>query len=138
MGARRFGLGGPRDQALRTLAWAAHAAAIDSQDQAAKYAARSAMLAAAVAYTHTDLNEGKQGVAQARHVLGPAVYAALAGEAFADQGGVAERVLQIAVNSAPQEIGTLLRHFPPQPPGRTRLSKFFYEFDQRLRVGAGV
>jgi hypothetical protein len=47
-------------------------------DQPAKYAARAATLTASVAYTLMDLQTSTQGVRQARHVLGPAVYAALA------------------------------------------------------------
>ncbi len=92
------------------------------------------MLAAAVAYTHTDLNHGRQGVNQARHLLGPAVYAALACEMVAEDGtGVADSVLKIAANTAPQEIGVLLHCFPPQPVGTTRLSQLFHKFDANMR-----
>ena len=130
-----FGRGSPRDRMLRTLAWAAQSAAKESGSEAAKYAARSAMLAAAVAYTHTDVNIGKQGVGQARHLLGPAVYAALACEvATQKQAGVADGVLQTAANTAPQEVGILLQHFPRQPQGTTRLSQLFYDLDTRLRL----
>ncbi len=133
-GARHFGLGGKRDKGLRTLAWAAHAAASESEAQSAKYAARSAMLAAAVAYTHTDLTTGKQGVSQARHLLGPAVYAALAYESSSDaKGGIAGNILQTAANSAPEDVYTLLSQVPPQPRGTTRLGQLFHPLDTLLR-----
>jgi hypothetical protein len=47
-------------------------------DQPAKYAARAATLTASVAYSLMDLQRSIQVVRQARHVLGPAIYAALA------------------------------------------------------------
>lgn len=133
-GARKFGHGGPRNKALRTLAWAAHAAAKESERQSAKYAARSAMFAAAVAYTHTDLTLGSQGVSQARHLLGPAVYAALACEvASENRTEVAIGVLRIASNTAPEEVRFLLQHFPPQLHGSTRLGHLFHDLDASLR-----
>jgi hypothetical protein len=134
-GAREFGFGGRRDKALRTLAWAAHAAAKECGQQSAKYAARSAMLAAAVAYTHTDISLGRQGVRQGRHLLGPAVYAALACEiASAKRDGFAEKILQSSAKTAPRDISILLDHFPPQPTGTTRLSQLFHDLDTMLRV----
>ncbi|MBO9587661.1 putative immunity protein [Devosia sp.] len=137
-GARQFGLGGKRDKGLRTLAWAAHAAASESDAPSAKYAARSAMLAAAVAYTHTDLTIGKQGINQARHLLGPAVYAALACEASSDtKAGIAENILQTTASSAPVDVFTLLRQFPLQPRGATRLGQLFHDLDSRLRQAFG-
>jgi hypothetical protein len=66
------------------------------------------MLAAAVAYTHTDLNLGSQGVSQARHILGPAVYAALACEVTDEKLlGAADSVLVAAASTAPEEVGIL-------------------------------
>jgi hypothetical protein len=133
VGARKFGHGGPRNKVLRNLAWAAHVAAKESDAQFAKYAARSAMLAAAVAFTHIDLKLGSQGVRQARHVLGPAVYAALACEVASEsQAGNANNVLQIAADIAPAEVGFLLLRFPPQPQGSTRLGKLFHHLDTNL------
>jgi len=136
-GSRGFGSGNRRDKALRSLAWAAHSAAKESGQQSAQYAARAAMLAAAVAYTHTDLNEGKQGVNQARHILGPAVYAALACEIAAEHDAdIADDILQAAANNAPQEVCILLRCMPPQPRGTTRLSQLFHDLDARIRTAA--
>ena len=75
--AQAFGQGTKHDKHLRIVALAALKAGKDV-DEPSKYAARAATLTAAVAYTHTDLQTGLPGVRQARHVLGPAVYAALA------------------------------------------------------------
>ncbi|MHA7776328.1 putative immunity protein [Roseibium sp. M-1] len=137
MGARKFGHGGPRNKMLRQLAWAAHAAAKESDTQFAKYAARSAMLAAAVAYTHIELKLGSQGIRQARHVLGPAVYAALACEVVSEsRAGVANKKLQIAADIAPAEVGILLLRFPPQPQGSTRPGQLFHHLDTNLRLAS--
>lgn len=135
MGSREFGRGNRRDKTLRSLAWAAHSAAKESDHPSAKYSARAAMLAAAVAYTHTNLNDGKQGVGQARHILGSAVYAALACEIAEQEADVADGVLHAAAHSAPQEVGMLLHYFPPQPRGTTRLGQLFHDLDARIRTG---
>jgi hypothetical protein len=133
-GAREFGLYGRRDKALRTLAWAAHAAARESVSHPAKYAARSAMFAAALAYTHLDLVMGDQGVRQARHLLGSAVYAALASEVAAKrEAAFAEKLLNGSANTAPKEVGLILKNFPAQRRGGTRLSQLFCYLDGKLR-----
>jgi hypothetical protein len=135
VGGREFGQGKRRDTALRTLAWAAHSAAKEAKDKAAEYAARSAMLTAAVAYTHTDLAEGLQGIRQARHLLGPVVYAALALELDeTSPTDVANDVISFAVRTAPPEILELIRRMPPQQPGPTRLGQLFYALDAELRA----
>ena len=92
------------------------------------------MLVAAVAYTHTDLQTGLQGIRQARHVLGPAVYAALALEA--DKNGdstVGDEAIQRAIESAPTEVRRFLKHMPPQPKEKSRLSVLFFDLDSTLR-----
>src|SRR6478672_6103007 len=101
---RDFGRGKKRDKALRIIALAAWKAG-KGVDEPSKYAARAATLAASVAYTHTDLQTGLPGIRQARHVLGPAVYAALALETAA--GGdpkVGDDVVRRAIESAPAEV----------------------------------
>ena len=130
---RAFGQGKPRDKHLRTVALAAFRAGKDVAEPA-KYAARAASLAAAVAYTHTDLQTGLPGIRQARHLLGPAVNAALALEMAA--GGdprVGDDVVRRAIASAPAEIRALLHHMPPQPKGRDRLGLLFFDIDSALR-----
>jgi len=132
-GGRDFGRGKKRDKNLRVAALAALKAG-KGVDEPSKYAARAATLAASVAYTHTDLQTGLPGIRQARHVLGPAVYAALALETAA--GGdpkVGDDAVQLAIESAPTEVSLLLQHMPPQPEGNGRLSVLFSDLDSGLR-----
>ena len=126
-GGREFGRGKTRDKNLRTLAWAAHAASREADEPSAKYAARAAMLTAAVAYTHTDLNTGLPGVRQARHVLGPAVYAAMA---------LGDEAIRDAARSATPEVCRLITYMPSQPAGTSRLSKLYAALDSALRDAA--
>src|ERR1035437_10380680 len=67
-GIRAFARGGKRTARLRSLAWAALAAAREVGDPVAKAVARAAGLAAATAYTHALATLG-----QAKHALGPGV-----------------------------------------------------------------
>jgi hypothetical protein len=132
-GGRAFGQGKKRDKRLRIVALAAFRAGKDV-DEPSKYAARAASLTAAVAYTHTDLQTGLPGVRQARHVLGPAVYAALALETAA--GGdptVGDEAVRRAIASAPAEVRSLLKHMPPQPRENDRLGVLFFDVDAALR-----
>lgn len=132
-GGRNFGRGKKRDKTLRMVALAALKAG-KGVDEPSKYAARAATLAASVAYTHTDLQTGQQGVRQARHLLGPAVYAALALEAAA--GGdpeVGNNAIRRAIESAPTEVRYLLKHMPPQPKGNGRLGVLYCDLDSALR-----
>lgn len=131
--AREYGKGKKRDKGLRVVAMAALRAG-KATDEASKYAARAAMLAASVAYTHTDLQDGLQGVRQARHVLGPAVYAALALETAA--GGdphVGNDFIMRAIATAPGEVRYILRQLPAQPEENGRLAALFFELDLGLR-----
>lgn len=130
---RGFGQGKKRDKNLRTLALAAMKAGKDVDDPS-KYAARAATLTASVAYTHTDLQTGLQGIRQARHVLGPVVYAVLALEVDAgDDHGIGNAMLQRAINDAPSEARYILESMPPQPKKDSRLDILFFELDSALR-----
>ena len=115
--SRDFGHGKKRDKQLRILALAALRAGKDV-DEPSQYAARAASLAAAVAYTHTDLSTGLQGVRQARHVLGPTVYAALALEVAGGESTIGDDAVHQGIASAPSGVHTLLKGMPPQPRGR--------------------
>lgn len=133
---RAFGQGKKRDKNLRISALAAFKAA-RGMDEPSNYAARAASLTAAVAYTHTDLQGGRQGIRQARHVLGPAVYAALALVAAA--GGepkFGDDIIRQASESAPSEVRDVLTHMPPQPNEEDRLGAPFHELDSALRAHA--
>jgi hypothetical protein len=141
---RDFGRGKKRDKALRIVALAALKAAkgvegVEGVDEPSKYAARAATLVASVAYTHTDLQTGLPGIRQARHLLGPAVYAALALETVA--GGehkVGDDVVRRAIDSAPTEVRYLLKYMPPQPKENGRLGVLFSDLDSALRSDYGV
>jgi hypothetical protein len=133
-GAREFGQGKKRAKNLRMLAFAALKAGKDA-DQPSKYATQAATFATAVAYTHTDLQTGQPGVRQARHVLGPAVYAALALETAASgESLVGDNAIRQAIESAPPEVRYLLQHMPPQPKGDSRLDTLFFDLDSALRA----
>jgi hypothetical protein len=132
-GGREFGRGKKRDQNLRILALAALEAGKEA-DTPSQHAAYAATLTASVAYTHTDLQRDLQGVRQARHILGPAVYAALALETAAGGAStVGDEVIRQALASAPPEVRYLLKHMPPQPKGSSRLNTLFSDLDSALR-----
>lgn len=131
---REFGNGKKRDKNLRVLAMAAFKVAKDV-DEASKHVLYAASLTAAVAYTHTDLQSGLQGIRQARHVLGPTVHAAFALELA--RGGdfrIGNNVIHSAVESAPLAVRQLLIRMPQQPEKTdTRLDALFHELDTQLR-----
>lgn len=129
---RAFGDGKKRDNNLRMVAFAAMKSGKDV-DEPSGFAAKAAMLTAAVAYTHTDLQTGLQGVRQAQHVLGPIVYAALAVETAAGQPALGDDLLQRAIKDAPYEVGYILNHMPPQPQKEKRLNVLFFDLDSALR-----
>lgn len=129
-GIRRFGRGGRRTHDLRTLSWAAHAAARDAADPVARSAARTASLAAASAYLHLDVASAHQ----TRHVLGPGVYGAQAHEwaALGDRAaGDAE--IAWAIGHATPAVRRLVRRMPAPTRGRTRLGELFVALDAGLR-----
>jgi hypothetical protein len=74
-GIRSFARSEKRSVKLRSLAWAAHAAARESSDPVAEAVARAVGYAAATAYTHPVATHH-----QARDILGPAIDAARARE----------------------------------------------------------
>jgi hypothetical protein len=128
-GIRDFTRGGKRVAKLRALALAALAAAREVDDPAATAAARSAGLAASSAYTHPLAT-----LDNAKHILGPAVYAALARELAAEGDPAAgEREIRWAVEQAPLEVREVVRRMPPRTPGRSRLDALYYQLDAGLR-----
>lgn len=130
--AREYGKGKKRDKNLRVVALASFKAAKDI-DEASTYAARAATLAASVAYAHTDLQTGLQGIRQARHILGPVVYTAFALEAANNDMSVGGNLMQQAVQAAPSEAKQILKHMPPQPKKPGRIEELFFELDSALR-----
>lgn len=129
-----FGNGKKRDKHMRMLAFAAMKSKKDV-DAASKHAVQAAILTAAVAYTHTDLQTGLQGIRQARHILGPIVYAALAVETAANDTSIGDSLLQRAIQDVPREVGHILAHMPPQPQKKTsRIDTLFSTLDSALRT----
>lgn len=130
---RDFGNGKKRDKNLRMSAFAAMKSK-KGVDDASKYAAQAAVLTAAVAYTHTDLQTGLQGVRQAQHLLGPVVFAALAVETAANDSVVGDVFLEKAVQDAPVEVRSILARMPSQPQKSRRLDALFSTLDSGLRM----
>jgi hypothetical protein len=117
-GIRTFVNGGKRTARLRSLAWAALAAAREVGDPSAAADARTASLAAATAYMHVLATPY-----QAKHALGPVVYAALAYDlTIGDGSNLGDREIRWAINYAPPKLHDIVRWMPSHAPGRTRLS----------------
>ncbi len=130
---REFGCGKQRDKNLRILALAAFKLG-NGLDTPSKYVTRAASLTAAIAYTHTDLQTGIQGIRQAQHILGPVVYTALALETAAGSGpAIGDGCIRRATASAPPEVRYLVGQLPPQPTGKSRLDALFAALDAGLR-----
>jgi hypothetical protein len=128
-GIRDFARGGKRTAKLRTFALAALAAAREVDDPAATAAARAAGLAASSAYTHPLAT-----LDNAKHILGPAVYAALACELAAEgDPPTGEAELRWAVGHAPLEVREVMRKMPPRTPDRSRLDALYFKLDSALR-----
>jgi len=128
-GIRVFGGGGKRAARLRSLALAALAAAREVGDPVATAAARAAGLAAATAYMHALATTD-----QAKHALGPAVYAARAREfAAADHPSVGDEEIRWAIEHASPAVREVVRRYPGRGPGRSRLDALLYQLDAGLR-----
>lgn len=126
-GIRVFARGGKRTARLRSLALAALAAAREVNDPAGRAAARSACQAAATAYTHP-----LPTVDQAKHLLGPAAYAALARE-LVDGPNAGEEEMRWAIQRSSATVREIARRFPPHSPGGSRLATLYYQLDRGLR-----
>ncbi|WP_372715737.1 putative immunity protein [Novipirellula sp.] len=117
-GIREFANGENRTTILRTLFRAANAAAQEIEAPAASAAARSAAYAASSAFMHAVYSANQE-----KHLLGPAVYAALAREAESGSDQDAgDHELQWAIDHASQEVRRIVGRLPKREPGRTRLS----------------
>jgi len=129
IGIRNFAESGKRTNRLRKLALDAYRASLETKDAAASAAARSASLAAASAYTHPlkDINQSK-------HILGPAVYSAIAVEQYnmSDQQ-IGDAEIDLAINNANREIAELLIKMPAQVAGAKKIDRLFYKLDYGIR-----
>ncbi|UGY90288.1 putative immunity protein [Streptomyces gobiensis] len=128
-GIRGFVREGKRTGRLRSVAWAAHAAAGEVGDRAAAAAARAACYAAATPYIHPLATPH-----QSKHALGPAVYQARARElAAGDDARAGDEEIRWAVEHAWPAVRGLVRRMPPRGPGRSRLDALYYQLDAALR-----
>ncbi|MES2058117.1 MAG: hypothetical protein V4564_19430 [Pseudomonadota bacterium] len=127
--SRAFADSGIRTAALRTIAWAAHAAARDVGDPAAAAAARAASAAAAAAYTHPIATRH-----QLNHILGPAAYAAHAIALRAgDTTGPGEAEIRRAIAQSPPEVRQIVQRMPGRAPGKGQLGGLFLQLEMGLR-----
>jgi Imm-5 like putative immunity protein len=128
-GIRAFARGGKRTTQLRSLAWAAYAAAREVDDPVATAAARAAGLAAATAYIHALATPH-----QAKHALGPAMYGARARElAAGDDPSVGDEEIRWAIAHASPAVRKVVRRMPLRSAGRGRLDALLYQLDSGLR-----
>ncbi|HAL92690.1 MAG TPA: hypothetical protein DCM68_06665 [Verrucomicrobia bacterium] len=128
-GIRVFARGGKRTAKLRALVWAAYAAAREVGDPVATAAARAAGLAAGSAYIHTRVT-----LDQAKHALGPAMYAARARElAAGDDPRAGDKEIRWAIKHAAPAVREIVRRMPVRSPGRSRQDALFYQLDAGLR-----
>ena len=128
-GIRAFGRAGMRKGECRSLALAALRAGREVGDPAAAAAARAAGYAAASPFMHPLAT-----LDQAKHLLAPAVYAALAQELAA--GGdpyVGDAGIRWAVEHAGLAVREVARRMPVRERGRTRLSVLYHLLDAGLR-----
>lgn len=127
---RVFALGGKRTARLRSVAWAALAAAREVGDPAAGAAARAAGYAAGTAYIHALATPH-----QVNHVLGPALSQAQARElAAGDDPGAGDEEIRWAVEHASPVVREIVRRLPVGiHPGRTRRSMLLHQLETGLR-----
>ncbi|MEU5956562.1 putative immunity protein [Streptomyces sp. NPDC047525] len=128
-GIREYVREGKRTGRLRSLSWAAHAAAREVDDPAATAAARAACYAAATPYIHPLASPH-----QSKHALAPAVHQALARELAAGEGPqVGDEELRWALERVSPAVRELVKRMPARILGRSRLDTLYYELDVALR-----
>lgn len=128
-GIRAYVSGEKRTARLRSLVWAAYAAAREVGNPAAAAAARAAGVAAGVAYMHDAATPGQE-----KHALGPAMYAALARELAADgDPTAADAEIRWAIENASPDVRALVRRLPARKRGHSRQDALFHLIDASLR-----
>ncbi|WP_241994788.1 putative immunity protein [Kribbella sp. VKM Ac-2568] len=127
---RVFALGGKRTARLRTVAWAALAAAREVGDPVAIAAARAAGYAAGIAYIHALATPH-----QVNHVLGPVISQAQARElAASDDPSVGDEEIRWAIGHASPAVREVVRRLPVgNHPGHTRRSVLLHQLETGLR-----
>jgi hypothetical protein len=128
-GIRAFARGETRKGQLRSLVWAAYAAAREVGDPVAAAAARAAGLAAATPYIHAEIT-----LDQAKHALGSAVYGARARElAAGGDPSAGDEEIRWAIEHASPVVRGIVRRMPVRGSGRGRLDALYYQLDAGFR-----
>lgn len=133
--ARAFADGAERSKTIRDSAWAAQRAYQQTRDAgqaAASEAARAALAAAGAAFLHPLAK-----ATQVWHILGPAAYAARAGElAAGDDREVGAACLHRAAGLAGPVVVSVLTRYPNAAGGRGRAGELLRSLDASLRLQA--
>jgi hypothetical protein len=127
-GICEFGLGGRRVVCLRSLAWAAHAAAGEASDPVARGCCSCRVDGGVCLYASLGAS-----ARQTKHALGAAVYAARAREAATGDSGVGDQEIRWVIEHASPTVRALVQRMPSPSPGRTRLATLYYQLDAGLR-----
>jgi hypothetical protein len=127
-GTRAFAGGEQHRGPLRPLAWAALAAAKETDDRVAYAAARAAAAAVAIPYLHPIATPH-----QVKHIIGPPLFAARARE-LAGQDG--EEEIRWALAHADATVREVTRRFPPGKHGRTGTGALSTMIEDGLRAPA--
>ncbi len=115
---------GKRTNILRSIAMDAYRASRETQIVQVSYAANAASLIAALAYTHP-FKDRKQ----ARHILGPIIYATLAKEIQHQDFENSDNEIKNAILQTDERIKNLLLKYPRQELGKNRIDELFYKLD---------
>ena len=119
----------PRTNLQRTAAVAAHRAAKDAGDDAARHAGLAAGDAAAAAYLHPIAR-----ATQVAHILRATAHAARATElAAGDDPRTGDRYVAEAAAETPGPVVAVLRRYPVAPTGHSRVAQLMTRLDAALR-----
>jgi hypothetical protein len=129
LGTKEFAITGKRTNLLRKQAMDAYRASNETNEAKASATARAASLAAASAYTHPLKDKN-----QAKHILGPAVYAALALEIENNnEERIGDKELEIAIRTANECVKRIILQMPKQEIGDKRIDRLYYKLDNGIR-----
>lgn len=128
--AKEFAEGGRRSNVLRKKAMDAYRASLETGEAAASAAARSASLAAASAFTHPFRDRN-----QCKHILGAAVYTALAVEfGHGDGEEAGDREIERAIGQANSDVAALLGNMPELEEGQDQPGQLYRMLDCGIRA----
>jgi hypothetical protein len=127
-GTRAFAGGEQHRGPLRPLAWAALAAAKDTDDPVAYAVARAAAAAVAIPYLHPIATPH-----QVKHIIGPPLFAARA-RGLAGQD--ADEEIRWALEHADATVRDITRRFPRGRHGRTETGALSARIENGLRAPA--